>query len=132
MTYNNPLGDMFSRLRNAYTAKLVKIKVIKSRYNLVVLDFLYKEGYIRGYNCLDPKYIMVFLKYIKNEPVFRELKQVSSPGNRVYLSLRQLNRIINNKRWLSSRYVISTSFGLKTLSQCIFLRLGGQVVFKIL
>lgn len=98
MTYNNPLGDMFSRLRNAYTAKLVKIKVIKSRYNLVVLDFLYKEGYIRGYNCLDPKYIMVFLKYIKNEPVFRELKQVSSPGNRVYLSLRQLNRIINNKR----------------------------------
>lgn len=98
MTYNNPLGDMFARLRNAYVAKHLKIKVLSSRYNITVLDFLYKEGYIRGYHCLDQKEIMVFLKYVKNEPVFRELKQVSTPGNRVFFSLRQLNNLVNNRK----------------------------------
>src|SRR5690242_2012415 len=123
MSYNNPLGDMFSRLRNAYAAKQMKILVRASKYNLVVLDFLYKEGYIRGYSCFDNQHIWVFLKYIKNEPVFRELKQISTPGNRVYFNLRQLSRLVNNRKWLSSRYIISTSFGLKTLSQCLILRL---------
>jgi small subunit ribosomal protein S8 len=131
MSYNNPLGDMFSRLRNAYVAKQVKISVRNTRYNLVVLNFLYKEGYIRGYSCLDVKYILVLLKYIKNEPVFRELKQVSTPGNKVYFNLRQLKCLVNNRKWLSSRYIISTSFGLKTLDQCLILRLGGLVLFKI-
>ena len=46
MTYNNSIADMFSRLRNASVSKQLKISVRASKYNLAVLDFLYKEGYI--------------------------------------------------------------------------------------
>jgi small subunit ribosomal protein S8 len=98
MTYNNPLADLFSRIRNAYVSKQVKVLVNNSRFVIVVLDFLYKEGYIRGFACVDQKQILVFLKYIKNEPVFRELKQISTPGNRVYFNLRRLKNLVNNRK----------------------------------
>ena len=56
---------------------------------LKILDFLKKEGYIRGYKKVefDNKiHVKVLLKYTEfQEPVIQKIERVSTPGKRIYV-----------------------------------------------
>lgn len=131
MSYNNIVADTFSRIRNACLLKQLTVNVRRSVFILQVLDFLYQEGYIRGYSIVNIKEVTVHLKYIKNACVIKELKQISTPGRRVYLTIRDINNYLVNKKYLGNYYVISTSNGLKTLTQCVSENIGGLLLFKV-
>ena len=89
MSLNDPLGDMLTRIRNAYGRKKSSVSTPASTLRARVLDVLKAEGYIRDYSQTDfdngKSEIEIELKYFDGAPVIREIARVSKPGRRVYV-----------------------------------------------
>ncbi len=94
MSMNDPLGDMLTRIRNAYGRKKTKVSTPASRLRARVLDVMKSEGYIRDYSQVDfdngKSEIEIELKYFEGQPVIREIARVSKPGRRVYVSVKSI------------------------------------------
>src|SRR5258708_16082196 len=94
MAVTEPIGDLLTRIRNGQLRGLQKIKSPNSRLRTRLLDVLQAEGFIRGYAEVEFKgghnELEIELKYHEGRPVIRELRRVSTPGRRVYASLRVL------------------------------------------
>ena len=92
MSLSDPLGDMLTRIRNAYGRKKSKVSTPASRLRARVLDVLKSEGYIRDYSQVDydngKSEIEIELKYYEGAPVIREISRISKPGRRVYVSVK--------------------------------------------
>ena len=88
----DPIGDLLSRIRNGQLRRKSKISSPNSRLRIRLLDVLQEEGYIRGYAEVEVKghkELEIELKYHEGQPVIRELKRVSTPGRRVYSSVKR-------------------------------------------
>ena len=94
MSINDPLGDMLARIRNAQMRYKTKVTTPASKLREHVLDVLAEEGYIRGYARVDysggRSEFEIELKYFDGEPVIKDIKRVSTPGRRVYSSVKDL------------------------------------------
>ena len=53
MSVNDPLGDMFTRIRNAVGRRKNKVSTPASKLRARVLEVLKAEGYIRNYAQVD-------------------------------------------------------------------------------
>ena len=77
MSLNDPLGDMLTRIRNAYGRKKSKVSTPASRLRSRVLEVLKAEGYIRDFSQTDfdngKSEIEIELKYYDGAPVIREI-----------------------------------------------------------
>ena len=49
MTLTDPIGDMFSRIRNGQMRSLSSINIPSSNFRRNILDILKNEGYIKDY-----------------------------------------------------------------------------------
>jgi ribosomal protein S8 len=81
---NYNLADLIVRIKVAFTARLVSIKVLKTKLNINFLFLLYKIGLLRSFNVLDAE-ILVYFKYKKNgKPLIYDIAVVSKPRKRIY------------------------------------------------
>jgi len=99
MAITDPIGDLLARIRNGQLRGTAKIKSPNSRLRVRLLDVLQQEGFIRGYAEVEfketgRKELEIELKYHEGRPAIRELKRVSTPGRRVYTSVKELNPIV--------------------------------------
>jgi len=119
----NILQNMFANIQNGQISKKKVIFQKRKKICELFLNILWNEGFILGY-VFDKKsnQFKIFLKYNKNKPVIKKIKNISKPGLRVYYSIKQLWKIESNKTFL----IISTNQGLKTLDQCKKLNIGGE------
>ena len=128
---NYSLGDMVSRLRVAAKARYKSVDVLATRFSLEALDVLYKNGLIRSFHITSSGKIRVFLKYYQNRPVYFDMELISKPGRKVSWSLDRLS-LYYNLRTFAGFYIISTSKGLMTSTDCL---LGGhnsgQILLKV-
>ena len=99
MSMSDPLGDMLARIKNAQRAKKSDVVSPASRLRENVLEVLKKEGYIEGYekNNVRPGVdeLRIKLKYYEGASVITEIYRVSTPGRRVYSSVKDLPRVYN-------------------------------------
>ena len=91
MAMNDPIADMLTRIRNANTAKHDTVDIPSSKMKIAIADILLNEGYIAKYELVDNgnfKDIRITLKYSKDktEKAITNLKRISKPGLRVYVS----------------------------------------------
>ena len=49
MTFTDPIGDMFSRIRNGQLRSLSSVQIPSSNFRKNILEILKKEGYIKDY-----------------------------------------------------------------------------------
>ena len=81
MTLMDPIGDMFTRIRNGQLRSLTTINVPASNFRQNILDILKTEGYIKNYYIekLDnnKKNLKVDLKYYEGTPVIKEIRRIS-------------------------------------------------------
>ena len=127
---NDPLGDMLTRIRNAQMRGKSTVRTPASKLRAWVLDVLADEGYIRGYeNVEDAKHpeIEISLKYYDGTPVIRELKRVSKPGRRVYMSV---NDIPSVRQGLGVS-IVSTSKGVMSDAAARSNNVGGEVLCTV-
>ncbi len=128
---NDPLGDMLTRIRNAQMRGKSMVETPASKLRAWVLDVLADEGYIRGYEATTGKdghpAIAIALKYYEGTPVIREVKRVSKPGRRVYMSVDDLPSV----RQGLGVSIVSTSKGVMTDAAARTANVGGEVLCTV-
>jgi small subunit ribosomal protein S8 len=128
---NDPLGDMLTRIRNAQMRGKSTVVTPASKLRAWVLDVLKDEGYIRGYENTTDKNghpaIEISLKYFDGTPVIRELKRVSTPGRRVYMSVKDLPQV----RQGLGVSIVSTSRGVMSDANARQANVGGELLCTV-
>ena len=131
MAVSDPIGDLLTRIRNGQMRGAAKVKSPFSRQRVRVLDVLQAEGFIRGYAEVEfkggMKELEIELKYHEGRPVIRELKRISTPGRRVYASVRDL-RPHRSGLGLS---IVSTPQGVMTDTSAREKNVGGEVICRV-
>ena len=128
---NDPIGDMLTRIRNGQMRGKAVVETPASKLRAWVLDVLSDEGYIRGYTKKDGKdghpAFAIELKYYEGTPVIREVKRVSKPRRRVYLSANALPSV----RQGLGVSIVSTSQGVMSDAKARSANIGGEVLCTV-
>jgi small subunit ribosomal protein S8 len=132
MAISDPIGDLLARIRNGQLRGTAKIKSPNSQLRVRLLDVLQQEGYIRGYTEVEfkdsgRKELEIELKYHEGRPAIRELKRVSTPGRRVYTSVKELKP---HRQGLGVS-IVSTPQGVMTDSSAREKNVGGEVLCQV-
>jgi small subunit ribosomal protein S8 len=131
MSMTDPIADMLTRIRNANTVGHERVEIPASKLKEQVAKILYEEGYIRNYRFIEDGkqgILRVYLKYgEKKEKVITQLKRISKPGRRVYVSKDELPRVIGGL----GIAILSTSQGIMTAAQCRKAGVGGEVICHV-
>ena len=128
---NDPIGDMLTRIRNSQMRRKSTVSTPASKLRAWVLDVLADEGYIRGYEEVTGENghpaIEISLKYHEGDPVIRELKRVSKPGRRVYMSVKEIPSV----RQGLGVSIVSTPKGVMSDSNARAANVGGEVLCTV-
>ena len=128
---NDPLGDMFTRIRNAQMRQKTKVVTPASKQRERVLNVLLEEGYIRGFTRVEKADAMpefeVELKYFEGQPVIAEISRVSKPGRRVYSGSKDLG-MVRNGLGIS---ILSTPQGVMSDTAAREKNVGGEVICRV-
>lgn len=131
MSMTDPIGDMLTRIRNGQRVGKSAVLTPASRMRERVLAVLEREGYIRGYSRADyPRgkaELSIELKYYEGEPVIRQIQRVSTPGRRVYSSIKRLARVENGL----GIAIISTPRGVMSDNEAREANVGGEVICQV-
>ena len=127
----DPIGDMFTRIRNGQMRSIATIDVPASNFRLKILEVLKNEGYISNYYIEqkenNKKNLKVELKYYEGNPVIKEIKRVSKPGRRVYSRADSVPRIQNGL----GVAILSTPKGVMSDNEARKNNIGGEVICKV-
>jgi len=128
MQITDPIADMLTRIRNAYSAKHDTVDIPASNMKKAIAGILQEEGYIKNFQIIDDGtqgVIRVALKYnAGKESVISGLKRVSKPGLRIYAGADELPRVLKGL----GIAIISTSKGIMTDKKAREAHVGGEVL----
>ncbi len=127
---NDPIGDMLTRIRNGQLRGKSTVSSPASKLRGWVLDVLADEGYIRGYEGAEENGHPAFeisLKYYEGTPVIREVKRVSKPGRRVYMSVNDIP-VVRQGLGVS---IVSTPKGVMSDASARANNVGGEVICTV-
>ena len=129
----DPIADYLTRMRNAIAAKHRVVEIPASNLKKEITKILFEKGYILNYKFENEgshnQSIKIALKYhpVTKISAIAELKRVSSPGLRRYVSVEDMPRVLNGL----GIAIISTSKGLMTDKEARTLNVGGEVLCYI-
>ncbi len=127
MSMNDPIADMFTRIRNAQRVEKRTVQMPSSKLKVAIASLLKEEGYIDGFEIrgagakLD---LQIDLKYHAGRPVIERIERISKPGLRVYRSREALPTVMNGL----GVAIVSTPKGLMTDRKARTTGVGGEVI----
>lgn len=128
MSMTDPIADMLTRVRNAYTACHEEVSMPYSRMKQGIAEILEREGFIGGCEVVKGESydtLKLRLKYGPNrEQLINGIKRISKPGLRVYTKSTDIPRVLGGL----GIAIISTSKGLLTDREARELKVGGEVL----
>lgn len=126
---NDPIIDLIIRIKNAYMTKNETLKSPHSSYREAVLKKLVDLKYIKSYSVEGDviKTIEIELSYLKGVPALTDVKIVSKPGKREYVSYKDLKSVMNGM----GVSFLSTPKGILTNREARKEKLGGELLFMI-
>lgn len=125
---NDLIADMLARIQNAIMRKRETVVILNSNINRDILEVLKTEGMIGDYVVLDgDREVEVTLLYNEKEPVIAKLQRVSKPGQRIYVTKKDIKPIMNGR----GIAIISTSKGVMTGALAKTQNLGGEFICKV-
>lgn len=127
----DPLGDMFTRIRNANSIGSKLVPIPASKLKVGVAEVLKNEGYISSYEVVEgsPRSTLrLRLKYGPDgERVIRSIERVSKPGKRVYMGSTSIPVVLRGL----GIYVLSTPKGIVSDREARKLNVGGEILCKV-
>lgn len=123
----DPIADMLTRVRNAGQARHRRVDMPVSKLKVEIARILKDSHYIHDYKLLDDgqhQVLRLYLKYYQDKPIIRELKRVSKPGLRKYVSVGEIPRVRNGL----GMAILSTSKGVLTDRAAREARVGGELL----
>ena len=132
MSMQDPIGDMFTRIRNAMMVNKEKVVLPFSKHKKNILEVLYKEGYIEKFHVEsigenNKRNLIVFLKYFEGKSVIEKITQVSKRSLPVYVPCGKLPKVKNGM----GIAIISTSKGVLSDREARLQQQGGEVLVEI-
>ena len=132
MTLVDPIGDMFTRIRNALIVSFDSVTFQYSNVKCEIAKILVNEGYINGYeilnNDLNKRLIKLSLKYDKfGKPVIENIRRVSKPSKRIYTKKKDIYKVLNGFGTL----ILSTSVGILSGKEARVKNVGGEVIGEV-
>ena len=131
MSLTDPIGDMFSRIRNGQMSLLSTVYVTASNFRLQILEVLKNEGYISNFFLEkkenNKKNLKLDLKYYEGNPVIKEIKRVSKPGRRIYSRANSIPKIQNGL----GLAIISTPKGVMSDNEARKNNIGGEIICRV-
>lgn len=126
----DPIGDLLTRIRNAYLARIVEIKVPFSNIKADIVKILKKNKYIQDYKIEEEenkKHILLILNDVRTTKYIPTLKRISKPGQRIYIGSKDIKKS-RNGQWI---YIISTPKGVITGYEARTLNVGWELLCEV-
>ena len=123
----DPISDFLTRLKNASRAGNDDFTAPYSRIKVEIARILQEEGYVWSYEVdTTGKFpeVRVKTKFVDNTPALTDLKRVSRPGLRRYVSAGEIPRVLGGL----GISILSTSRGIMTGMQAKRHNLGGELL----
>ena len=131
MTFTDPIGDMFSRIRNGQMRSLNSIDIPSSNFRQNILKILKNEGYIKDYYVEKSEKnkvnLKINLKYYEGDPVIKEIKRISKPGRRVYSRATSIPKVMNGL----GLAILSTPKGVMSDADARKNNVGGEIICRV-
>lgn len=131
MSMSDPIADYLTRIRNGLHAKKKHVDIPASNIKRKMSRILVDQGFIKKYIVLDDQLqgiIRIWLKYDENEdPVIHQIKRISKPGQRLYVSAQELPRVKNNL----GISILTTAKGIITSREAERQNVGGEVLCSV-
>ena len=131
MTLTDPIGDMFSRIRNGQMRNLNSVNIPSSNFRKNILAILKNEGYIKDFfiekTINNKTTLKISLKYYEGNPVIKEIRRISKPGRRVYSRANSIPKVMNGL----GLAILSTPRGVMSDSEARKNNLGGEIICRI-
>lgn len=127
MSMQDPIADMFTRIRNGLSAGKMRVIMPMSKQKMAIANLLKDQGYIRDLASEDQNgkpQLSVVLKYHEGKPVIDKIQRVSRPGLRIFKNKNELPTVMNGL----GIAIISTSRGLMTDKAARKAGHGGEVL----
>jgi small subunit ribosomal protein S8 len=131
MSFNDPIADFLTRVRNGLQADHDAVVMPHSTFKTEIARILSEQGYIEGYS-VEParvgQQLRVTLKYTENrEPVISGMQRVSKPGRRTYVGAGDVPKVQGGM----GTTIVSTSHGVMTGHDARRAGYGGELVAKV-
>jgi small subunit ribosomal protein S8 len=128
MTMSDPLADMFTRVRNAASARHDTVRVPTSKVKRSIAEVLKDEGFIREVGEVKEgtrAYLELKISYGDDRrAVLSGIRRVSRPGLRVYVNKREIPRVFGGL----GIAIMSTSSGVMSGREAWQKQVGGEVL----
>ncbi len=127
----DPIGDLLTRIRNAYLARKRETVIPYSRLKQDILKILKKNKYIVEYSVSEwekgKKDILVQLNNVRETKYIPTLRRISRPGQRIYLGSKDIRKSRNGK----GIYIVSTPKGVITGYEARSLNVWGELLCEV-
>ncbi len=131
MTMSDPIADMIARIKNGNLVYKPFVDIPYSRIKEEISTVLKEEKYIKEYETIEEKNrkkLRVHLFYSAGKKrVITEIKRVSKPGVRIYVSKKEIPTV-KNELGIS---ILSTPNGILSSKKAVEIGVGGEVLFYI-
>ena len=127
MSMQDPIADMFVRIRNAQARAKRETRIPASKQKLAIAEVLKNEGYISDFRVEQDgihSQIVVELKYYGGRLVIERIERVSRPGLRVYKGRDAIPQVMNGL----GVAIVTTPKGVMTDRKARATGVGGEVL----
>jgi len=131
MSINDPIADLFTRIRNALASRHKETLIPFSKMAQSILNILKSEGFISNVEVvkLDPessiKHLKATLKYdLSKRPLIDQIKRISKPGKRIYTRKSEIPKVQNG----FGISLVSTPKGVLTGREARLANVGGELL----
>lgn len=128
MSMTDPIADMLTRIRNALHAGHKRVDMPPSKLKIEVARKLQEGHFIESVKFIDDGrhgFLRIYLKYTPDgRPVIRELRRVSTPGRRRYVSASEIPQL----RGGLGMAIVSTSRGVLSGREARAAGIGGELL----
>jgi len=127
----DPIGDLLTRLRNAYLARISEISVPYSNLKSNLLKILKKNKYIVDFEEIqgenNKKFLLIKLPDVRKTLYVPTFRRISKPGQRIYVWAKDIKKS-RNWKWI---FILSTPKWVMTWYEARALNVGGELICEV-
>lgn len=127
----DPIGDLLTRIRNAYLSRITEVKVPYSKIRQDISKILKKNKYILDFEVKQEEnnksFLILTLNNVRVTKYIPTLKRISRPGQRIYLWSKDIKKSRNGH----GIYIISTPKGVITWYEARSLNVWWELLCEV-
>jgi Ribosomal protein S8 len=122
----NTISDAVTRIKNGYRANLTDVVMQKSKKVEAVMLVLAKYKYVKSVKTSNDS-LVIELNYIDKMPVIVGMRNVSRPGQKVYVPYKAIPKVWGGL----GINILSTSKGVMGQKEAKKAKLGGELLMQV-